>query len=196
MKTLSKLLALFLFFSFTNSLLAQKKTPNEIMGIKILKERNLKGKSNEYRIEVYEKYSFIYNKRSVYEKIKPNYTVGDFEYIPIASLSDEDLTKLKQFTNNLIGDYVFRTSKTWQYGDCIDIRMLSNMQGNVKDVTFAIPNALTIPIDVIEQLEAFVKKDMKLYFKINHTNQNANYIYMTYGIALEPMRKARKMKGQ
>jgi len=196
MKTLSKLLALFLFFSFTNSLLAQKKTPFEIMGIKVLSEKKVKGKSNEYIIKVFENSYYVNNTKKIYEKIKPNYTVGDFEYIPIASLSDEDLEKLKQFTNNLIGDYVFKIPKTWEYGDFIDISMHSDMQGNIKDVVFGIPNAISIPITVIEQLEVFVKREMKLHFKINHTNQNANYIYMTYAIEFEPMRKARKMKGQ
>ena len=70
------------------------------------------------------------------------------------------------------------------------------MQGNIKDLEFGIPNYVSIPIEVIEQLEAYVKKNMKLQFKINRINQNANYMFTYYGIQLEPIRKARKMKGK
>jgi hypothetical protein len=194
MKTISKVLVIILFFSFTESVIAQKKTPAEILGFKVLKVKTIKGKSNEYRITVYDNDYFINNKKSVYEKVKPNYSIGDFEYMPIATLSDGDLVKLQQFTGDLIGNYVVKTPKTWQFGDNINIRMFSDMQGNIKDVEFGIPTGISIPIEVIEQLETFVKKEMKLHFKINHTNQNANYMVHSYGIEFEPMRKAREMK--
>jgi hypothetical protein len=44
MKTISKILAIILFFSFTESIMAQKKTPLEILGIKMLKKQTVKGK--------------------------------------------------------------------------------------------------------------------------------------------------------
>ena len=194
MKTLSKLLVFILFFSFTNCVTAQKKTPAEIMGIKMLKQKSVKGKSNEYRIVVYSNTrSYIINKENVYDKVLPNYNLTEYDSMPFGRLSDEDIAKLKQFTADLIGDYVSKTPKTDEYSDFITIKMYSDMQGNIKDMEFSIPNYVSIPIEVIEQLEAYVKKNMKLHFKINRVNQNANYMFSYIGIELEPIRKARKM---
>jgi len=196
MKTLSKLLVFILFFSVTNCVTAQKKTIAEIMGVKMLKQKSVKGKSNEYRIMVYDNNTFIINKENVYDTILPNYNYKDDDSTPFARLSDEDLAKLKQFTTELIGDYVSKVPKADEYRDFIDIKIISDMQGNIKDLEFGIPNYVSIPIEVIEQLEAYVKKNMKLQFKINRINQNANYMFTYYGIQLEPIRKARKMKGK
>ena len=193
MKTLSKLLVFILFFSFTNCVTAQKKTPAEITGIKMLKQKSVKGKSNEYRIEVYDNNYNIINKGNLYDKVLPNYNLTEYDSMPFGRLSDEDIAKLKQFTADLIGDYVSKTPKTDEYSDFITIKMYSDMQGNIKDMEFSIPNYVSIPIEVIEQLEAYVKKNMKLHFKINRVNQNANYMFSYIGIELEPIRKARKM---
>ena len=193
MKTLSKLLVFILLFSFSNCVTAQKKTIAEITGIKMLKQKSVKGKSNEYRIDTYEKDYFIYNKKSVYEKVLPNYNLTEYDSMPFGRLSDEDIAKLRQFTTELIGDYVSKAPKTDEYGDFINIKMYSDMQGNIKDLEFGIPNYVSIPIEVIEQLEAYVKKNIKLHFKIDRVNQNANYMFRYIGIQLEPIRKARKM---
>ena len=162
----------------------------------MLKQKSVKGKSNEYRIMVYDNNTFIINKENVYDTILPNYNYKDDDSTPFARLSDEDLAKLKQFTTELIGDYVSKVPKADEYRDFIDIKIISDMQGNIKDLEFGIPNYVSIPIEVIEQLEAYVKKNMKLQFKINRINQNANYMFAYYGIQLEPIRKARKMKGK
>lgn len=191
MKTLSKLFAIIIFFSFTNCITAQKKTPAEILGIKVLKEKNVKGEKNEYRFEVYEKRYYINNTKKVFEKAESNYTAGDFEYIPIATLSDDDWASLQQVTDSLFGEYVFKTHRIWNYGDFITFSMRCDMQGSIKDVAFGLPNEIVVPIEVIEKLEDFIKKEMKLHFKINHTNQNANYMSMHYNVQLEPMRRAR-----
>jgi hypothetical protein len=196
MKTLSKLLVFILFFSVTNCVTAQKKTPAEIMGIKMLKQKSVKGKSNEYRIMVYDNNTFIINKGNVYDTILPNYNLEDAVSMPFGTLSGENWAKLKQFTTELIGDYVSKVPKTDEYRDYIDIKMISDMQGNIKDLEFGLPNYVSIPIEAIEQLEAYVKKNMKLKFNINRINQNANYMFTYYGIQLEPIRKARKMKGK
>ena len=196
MKTLSKLLVFILFFSFTNCVTAQKKTIAEITGIKMLKQKSVKGKSNEYRIEVYDTRTFIINKGNVYDKVLPNYSLTEYDSMPLGTLSDEDIAKLKQFTADLIGDYVSKTPDTREYRDLIEIQLISDMQGNIKDLEFSIPNYVSIPMEVIEQLEAYVKKNMKLHFKINRINQNANYMFMYYSFEFEPMRKARKMKGK
>lgn len=180
-----------MFFSFTNCITAQKKTPAEILGFKVLKEETVKGKKNEYRIKVYDKGYSINNTKKVFEKIKPNYTAGPFEYLPIPVLSDADWTRLQQVTDSLIGDYVAKIPKTWEYGDDLDISMQCDMQGNIKNVSFLLANEIVVPIEVFEKLEDFIKKEMKLHFKINHTNENANYMYRSYGVQFEPMRKAR-----
>ena len=197
MKTLSKLLVFILFFSFTNCVTAQKKTPAEIMGIKMLKQKSVKGKSNEYRIVVYSNTrSYIINKENVYDKVLPNYNLTEYDSMPFGRLSDEDIAKLRQFTTELIGDYVSEAPKTEKYGDFINIKMYSDMQENIKDLEFGIPNYVSIPIEMIEQLEVYVKKNMKLHFKINRVNQNANYMFSYIGIQLEPIRKAKRMKGK
>ena len=193
MKTLSKLLVFILFFSFSNCVTAQKKTIAEITGIKMLKQKSVKGKSNEYRIEVYDNNYNIINKGNLYDKVLPNYNLTEYDSMPFAKLSDEDWAKLKQFTTELIGDYVSKVPKTEKYGDFINVKIISDMQGNIKDFEFCIPNYVSIPIEVIEQFEAYVKKNMKLHFKIDRVNQNANYMFRYIGIQLEPIRKARKM---
>lgn len=197
MKTLSKLFVFILLFAFTNCVTAQKKTPAEIMGIKMLKQKSVKGKSNEYRIVAYSNgRSYIINKANIYENVQPNYNLTEDDSMPLGKLSDEDIAKLKQFTTELIGDYVYKVPKTDEYSDFITIKVYSDMQGNIKDMELSIPNAVSIPIEVIEQLEIYVKKNMKLQFKITHINRNANYMFRYIGLELEPMRKARKMKGK
>jgi hypothetical protein len=194
MKTISKILAIILFFSFNDSIIAQKKTPLEILGIKMLKKQTVKVKSNKYKVEVYDEYYNISNEKNVYENVKPNYSYGDFEPRPLAELSVEDLVKLRQFANDLIGNYVYMTPKTWDFQDFMYVEIYSDMQGNIKDVAFSLPSGISIPIEVIEQLEVYIKNEMKLHFKIDHRNRDANYMAMTYRIEFEPMRKAREKK--
>jgi hypothetical protein len=194
MKTISKILAIILFFSFTESIIAQKKTQLEILGIKMLKKQTVKAKSNKYKVEVYEKNYNISNEKNVYGNVKPNYSYGDFESRPLAYLLNEDFAKLTIFTGDLIGNYVYKTPKTWKYRDLIYIDIYSDMQGNIRDVTFSLPSGISIPIELIEQLEAYIKNEMKLQFKIDHRNKDANYMSITTGIEFEPMRKAREMK--
>jgi len=191
MKTLIKLFAILLLFSFSNCITAQKKLPAEILGIKRLKEETVKAKRNEYKIIVYESNQEINNTKKVFEKVNPNHTAGPFENTPIPILSDADWARLKQVTDSLIGDYVYKTPKTWKYGDDLGIWMRCDMHGSIKDVTFYLSNDIVVPIEVFEKLENFIKTEMKLHFKINHTNQYANFMSMDYGVQFEPMRRAR-----
>jgi hypothetical protein len=194
MKTISKVLVIILFFSLTESVIAQKKTPAEILGIKMLKKQTVKGKSNKYKIEVFDDHYNIINNKNVYENVKPNYNLGDSGPWPLAVLSDVDLAKLRQFANDLIGNYVYKTPKTWDFQDFMYVEIYSDMQGNIKDVAFSLPSGISIPIEVIEQLEVYIKNEMKLHFKIDQKNRDANYMSVLHRVEFEPMRKVREKK--
>ena len=191
MRTLIKLLIIVFIFALSANTIAQKKTPNQILSFKILKQKHLQGIKNEYIYEVTKTNASIENKNKHFVGVDGNYNLKDFEFLPIATLSDNDWTKLKNITDSLLGDIVAKTPKTWDYIDDISIYIRSDMRGIIKDVTFVFPAAINFPIDKIEVLETFIKKELKLNFKINHTNQNANFMSMNYGVEFEPMRQKR-----
>ncbi len=185
MKTILKaliVLALFTFYEIN----AQNPTK-----IKLLQEQNIKGKSNEYCMRKTNTYSSIKNMNEFFRNIDGKYNLKDFELLPIAKLSDNDWTKLKHVVDSLLGDIVLNTPITWNTSDELSVFMRSNMQGKIKDVTFVFPTGIIFPIDKIEKLEKFIKEELELHFEINHTNQNANFMSMNYGVEFEPMRQRR-----
>ena len=52
MRTLIKLLIIVFIFALSANTIAQKKTPNQILSVKILKRQHLQGLKNEYIYEV------------------------------------------------------------------------------------------------------------------------------------------------
>ena len=185
MKTTVKLLIILLFFVYNGNISAQG--PSEVR-----QERIIKGKNSEYTVTVYDNSYEIQNINSAFKDVDPNYNLKMDDYIPFAILSKEDRQRLEQATDSIIGDYVAKIVKIWNSSDYVAIRMDSDMKGEIKDVVFVFPNALSIPIEKIEALEALIKKEFTLQFKIDHRNKDAVFMFSSWRLDFEPMREKRR----
>ena len=187
MKTTVKLLIILLFHVYNGNISAQGPS-------KVQQQYTVKGTNNEYLIRKRASIYSISNVNSMYRNVDPNYNLRMDENAPIAILSREDRQRLEQATDSVIGDYVAKTAKAWDFEEHVAITMYSDMKGKINDVVFVFPNALSIPVEKIEVLETLIKKEFTLQFKIDHRNKDAVFMFSSWTVKFEPMREKRRNK--
>ena len=185
MKTTLKLLFILLFYVYNGNISAQGPS-------KVQQQYTIRGANNEYSISRYNDFYYMSNVNNIYTNVSPNYNVGMDEYIPFAIFAKGDRQKLEQLTDSILGNHIFNVPKNWEKDDFAYINMRSDMKGKIKDIVFGFPNALSIPIEKIETLEALIKKELTLQFKIDHRNKDAVYMSRLWYVQFEPMREKRK----
>ena len=170
---------------------------------KILRDEVVKGVENEYRVKIFEKYYLVTNINNVYRDMDPNYDVGIGEFVPPSYFTPKDtpkenmwsgVEKINELTDFYLGEYIAKAKTTLEDENTIDFGLLSDMEGNIKEVEFIFPANLIIPIEVIDQFEQDIINTFQVHFQINKVNRNALYMNAPGIVYLDPIREKRAAK--
>ena len=165
--------------------------------MRMVRTKLLKGIENEYVCEVFEKDYKLRNSKNIFISKAPNYNTKIDESIPFVTIQIKSNDKLNArdsistLTEKMFAEYIVKTKLdvNSKFNDEIFILLQSDLSGEIKDVTFSIPNCLVLPVEKVEQLEKELKKTFKLDFVVDHRNKGALYMGMFTTVPLQPIRE-------
>lgn len=138
----------------------------------------VQGSVNTYLVDSVKFMCLVRNKKSVYGKMRSN--IGDGRVIVTVA----DMALFKSIVKETLSETIKKVKiSEWEN---IDISMVSDLNGNIKDVYFTYKVRLNIPITILEQLEKRIKEECRLSFDKNlPALSHANYVSLDYPVFLQ-----------
>ncbi|WP_370861504.1 hypothetical protein [Parabacteroides faecis] len=134
------------------------------------------GKNNVYNVEKFDSSLFIWNTKSIYVDVAPDYPTGFMDEIVLLNKEElHDYLKKHFFQNN--------SNESATKVNCLKIYIVSDMKGKIVEVYFSCKEDINISIVELEKIENEIKNRCRLSYKsIDSSPIQANYLDCVYEV--------------
>ncbi len=150
----------------------------------IISQKIIKGKKNEYTLTSFQSGNIrIDNNQRYFEGSCECALPGGGTMPPAAILDKAEYQRLVDFTRLQLKSKLETYSGVSKFQDYLAIYCHFDKRGVVRDIIFFYKNKYSFPIDKIENIEEFMKNDLKFTPRPDKRIESANYTIIIYDIS-------------